>query len=251
VNSLAGEDRVIVSEVPGTTRDSIDVRFEKDGRTLVAIDTAGVRKKAKIADDIEFYSFSRSINSIRLADVVLFLIDSTEPVGQVDKKLAEAILSEFKPCVLVVNKWDLAKDHASTTDYGEYLVKILPMLRFAPVSFTTASNSRNVLATVDVATQLFKQARTRVGTGRLNNILNEAITQKTPSAKRGKRTPRFYYATQIAVAPPTIVVFVNAAELVTTEYERFLLNRFREALPFEEIPIRLIFRSRRRVAAEA
>jgi GTP-binding protein len=246
VNALAGEERVIVSEVPGTTRDSIDVRFEKDGRTLVAIDTAGVRKKTKIADDIEFYSFSRSLNSIRMADVVLFLIDSTVPVGQVDKKLAEAILGEHKPCVLVVNKWDLAKERSSTDKYGEYLLKILPMLSFAPVSFTTASDSRNVLATIDLATELFKQTHVRVGTGQLNATLNAAVAQVGPPAKRGKRAARFFYATQIATAPPTIVVFVNAAELVTQDYERYLLNRFREALPFNEIPIRLIFRSRRR-----
>jgi GTP-binding protein len=164
--------------------------------------------------------------------------------------LAEAILNEHKPCVLVVNKWDLAKERATTEKYGEYLLKILPMLSFAPVAFTTASDSRNVLSTIDLATELFKQSRTRVTTGQLNATLNAAVAQKGPPARRGKRAPRFFYATQIATAPPTIVVFVNEAELVTTDYERYLLNRFREALPFDEIPLRLIFRSRRRAPAK-
>ena len=128
INALAGEERVIVSETPGTTRDSIDVRFEKDGRTLVAIDTAGVRKKSKIADDIEFYAFTRATRSVRQADVVLFLIDATVPVGQVDKRLGRLIAEEYRPCILVVSKWDQAKGQASSEDYGEYLSKLLPEL---------------------------------------------------------------------------------------------------------------------------
>lgn len=251
VNALVGEPRVIVSEVPGTTRDSIDVRVEKDGRTLLVIDTAGVRKKNKLADDIEFYAYSRTLESIRRADVVLFLIDSTEPVGQVDKRLAGLIINEFKPCIFVVNKWDLAKGGASTDDFGKYLAKMMPHLDYAPVSFTSAIDGRNVLATLDAATQLFKQSRTRVGTGQLNQALQTAMSQRTPSSKRGRKAPKFYYATQIATQPPTIVVFVNSSQLVGREYERFLLNRFRENLPFEEIPIRLFFRSRRARAAAA
>jgi len=246
INALAGEERVIVSEIPGTTRDSIDVRFEKDGRVLVAIDTAGVRKKNKMADDIEFYAYTRATRSIQRADVVLLLIDSTVPVGQVDKKLAEFVANEYKPCVLVVNKWDLAKNRASTDDYGEYLTKILPEVRYAPVAFTSAINGRNLDSTIDLATELFKQARTRVGTGPLNQALKHALASNTPKGKRGRRAPKIYYATQVSVQPPTIVLFVNGPELVATDYKRFLLNRFRETLPFDEIPIRLAFRARRR-----
>lgn len=246
VNALAGEPRVIVSEVPGTTRDSIDVIFEKDGRTFMAIDTAGVRKKAKLESDIEFYALNRATHSISRADVVLLLIDSTEPAGQIEKQLAGLIVEEFKPCVIVVNKWDLAKGKADTTDYGDYLTKIIPHLDFAPISFTSAIDGHNCDATIDVAWAMFKQAQTRVSTATLNEILHDAVAANTPSAKRGRKTPKIFYATQVAVQPPTIVVFVNDSKLITQDYERFLLNRFRERLPYGEIPIRLVFKSRTR-----
>ena len=245
INALAGEDRVIVSEVPGTTRDSIDVRFVKDNRTFVAIDTAGVRKKNKIQDDVEFYSHLRATAAIQRADVVLFLIDSTVKISQVDKRLGKLITGEHKPCILVVNKWDKVKSLASSDDYGDYLGKVLPEMDYAPVAFTSAISGRNLQSTVDLATQLFKQANTRVGTGKLNQILQQAISTNLPKPKRGQKSPKFHYATQVTTRPPTIVVFVNSASLVTQNYQRFLLNRFRESLPFDEIPIRLTFRSRR------
>jgi len=251
INALAGEERVIVSEIPGTTRDSIDVRFEKDGRTIVAIDTAGVRKKRKIADDIEFYAHSRVTQSIRRADVVLFLIDAATPVGQVDKRLANLIAAEYTPCILVVNKWDLAKGRASTHDYDEYLAKCLPEIAFAPVSFTSAITGRNTFSTVDLAAALFKQSRLRVGTGRLNQALRNALAASSPRAKRGRKPPKFFYATQVSAQPPTIVIFVSAPESVRPDYERFLVNRFRETLPFGEIPIRLVLRARRERASRA
>ena len=245
INALAGEDRVIVSEIPGTTRDSIDVRFEKDNRTFVAIDTAGVRKKNKIQDDIEFYSHLRATAAIQRSDVVLFMIDSTVKISQVDKRLGKLISSEHKPCILVVNKWDKAKALASSDDYGDYLSKVLPEIDYAPIAFTSAITGRNLQSTIDLATELFKQANTRIGTGRLNQILQEAISTNLPNPKRGQKSPKFHYATQVTTRPPTIVVFVNSAGLVTQNYQRFLMNRFRESLPFDEIPIRLTFRSRR------
>jgi GTP-binding protein len=252
INALAEEERVIVSEVPGTTRDAIDVQINKDGRPLVVIDTAGVRKKNKLADDVEHYSYLRVLQSIERADVVLFLIDSTVPIGQVDKKLAHAVAAEWKPCVLVVNKWDLAKNRANTEDYGAYLAKVLPHLAYAPVAFTSAAPAdprstagRNVAAAVDLAASLFKQSNARVGTGRLNHALQNALQARAPKTKRGRKSPKFYYATQVSARPPTLVVFVNSPQLVTTDYERFLLNRFRESLPFSEIPIRLVFKPRR------
>ena len=245
INALAGEDRVIVSEIPGTTRDSVDVRFEKDGRTLVAIDTAGVRKKNKLQDDIEYYALTRAMQSIDRADVVLFLIDATLSVGQVDKKLARHVSDQYKPCILVINKWDLAKGQATAESYGEYLGQVLPELRYAPVAFTSANAGRNINSTIDLATQLFKQSRTRVSTGRLNQVISAATAARQPKAKRGRTPPKLLYATQVATQPPTIVVFVNGAHLVTQNYQRFLMNQLRENLPFDEVPIRLVFRSRR------
>jgi GTP-binding protein len=248
VNALAGVARVIVSEVPGTTRDSIDVRFEQDGRSFVAIDTAGIRKKSKTEDGVEFFAHGRAMHSVRRADVVLLLIDSTETVGQVEKQLAGMIVEELKPCVLVVNKWDLAKDRAVTGEYGEYLSKLLPHLDYAPISFTSAIDGHNVDATIDVAWSLFKQSQIRVGTGVLNQILRDAMDSNAPHGKRNRKAPKFYYATQVSTQPPTIVVFTNDPHRVTQDYERFLLNRFRERLPFEEIPIRLVFKARSRRA---
>ncbi len=245
ITSLAGQDRVIVSETPGTTRDAIDVQFQKDGRTFVAVDTAGVRKKRKIADSVEFYSYARATRTIRRADVVLLLIDATEPVGQVDKKLARFIADEHKPCILVINKWDLAKGRATSDDYGQYLTGALPELEYAPIAFVTAKDSRNVQASIDTAIELFKQAKTRIGTGRLNQALRESLAVRGPSAKRGTKPPRIYYATQVATQPPTIVLSVNDPALLGESYRRFLLNRLRERLPFSEIPIRLLLRSHR------
>ena len=245
VNALAGEERVIVSEVPGTTRDSVDVRFIKDGRTLVAIDTAGVRKKTKMADDIEFYAFTRMTQSVERADVVLFLLDATFPIGYLDKRLAQQIAAVFKPGIIVINKWDLAKGRANRTEYAEYVAKILPHVAYAPVAFTSATTGRNVASTIDRAGRLFKQSRTRVGTGRLNQVLQKLLEHDALRATRRRKQPKFFYATQVSTQPPTIVIFVNAPSLVGQKHERFLLNRFRETLPFAQIPIRLLFRARR------
>jgi len=179
VNAIAGAERVIVSEIPGTTRDAVDVRIEKDGKTLVVIDTAGVRKKGKMADNIEFYSNVRVARSIQRADVVWFLIDATVPLSQVDKKLARQIAEEHKSCILVVNKWDLAKDVAATSDYEEYLTARLPVLKYAPIAFTTAAAGKNVQAVLDLSAELFKQATTRIGTGRLNKAFEVIRGERT------------------------------------------------------------------------
>ncbi len=245
INALAGEDRVIVSEVAGTTRDAIDVRFEKDGRVFLAIDTAGVRKKSRIADAIEYYAFDRVQKSVRRADVVLLMLDATQPTAGVDKKLAHSLVDQYKPVVIVMNKWDLAKGSASTGDYDDYLAKTLTGLDYAPVVFTTATNARNVLAAVDVASALFRQHRTRVTTGELNRAIEQITALRGPSPKRGQPRPKILYATQVATAPPTIVIFVNRMASITENYARFLTNKFRELLPFSEVPIRLILRPRR------
>ena len=244
LNALVGAERVIVSEKPGTTRDAVDIRFEKDGLTYVAIDTAGVRKRKSLADDIEFYSLTRALESIRRADVVLFLIDAAVPVSQVDKHLAAEIEKQTRPVVLVVNKWDLAKGYAGTDDYADYLTKMLPGLDYAPLAFTTATEARNVPATIDLARALFKQAHTRVPTGTLNRVLRSAMREKQPPSPTAT-LPKIYYATQVAVAPPTIALFVNHPDLFSQSYRRFIENRMRDELPFAEVPIRILFRAHR------
>ncbi|OHB75405.1 MAG: ribosome biogenesis GTPase Der [Planctomycetes bacterium RBG_16_55_9] len=246
VNAMVGSERVIVSETPGTTRDAVDVRFEKDGKTIVVIDTAGVRKKSKIANSIEFYSYVRATRSIQRADVVMLMIDATVPVSQVDKKLARFIIDEYKSCILVVNKWDLAKDTAVTEDYQEYLTKLLPGLIFAPIAFTTASEAKNVQSVLDLAAEIFKQATTWIPTPQLNKAFEALKRERIGKAKGGKKgSPKIYYATQIAVNPVTILMFVNKPELLEETYLRFVTSRLQAMLPVEEVPIRLLLRPRR------
>ena len=244
VNRLAGEQRVIVSEIPGTTRDAVDVRFEKDGRAFIAIDTAGVRKKRSM-NDVDFYSYTRALRSVRRADVVMHLIDATVPISEVDVKLAMSIQEAEKPVVLAVNKWDLARDRANTGDYDAYLARVLPAVDYAPVAIMTAETGKNVDAAVDLALSLHKQSHTRVTTGRLNAALEAVLAARGPSPKRGVKRVKVYFATQVGVAPPTIVFFCNDPGLVSENYRRFMENRLRELLPFHEVPMRLLFRPRR------
>jgi len=250
--------RVIVSEVPGTTRDSVDVRFEKEGKAIVVIDTAGVRKKRHmVTNDIEFYSFHRAERSIRRADVILLLIDASEPVSEPDKKLAAYIAEQMKPVILVINKWDIARevireqkgekfrDSDVMEEFGKYLGAELRFLDFAPIAFTTAKDGKNIQGVLDLAQHLFHQANERVGTGRLNAALETVLKERAPSAKT-RSVPKVYYATQVAVAPPTIVLFVNNPSFIDENYRRFVTNRFRELLPYGEIPIKIEMRGKRR-----
>jgi len=246
VNAMVGSERVIVSETPGTTRDAVDVRFEKDGKTIVVIDTAGVRKKNKMADSIEFYSFVRATRSIQRADVVLFMIDAAVPVSQVDKKLAKFIAEEYKSCIMVVNKWDLAKDSAATEDYEDYLTKLLPGLKYAPLAFTTATEGKNVQSVLDLSAEIFKQTTTWIPTAKLNKAFELIKQENVGIANSGKRgRPKIYYATQIAVNPITLLMFVNKPELFEENYRRFIVNRLRSILPIDEVPIRLFARKHR------
>lgn len=247
VNAMVGSERVIVSETPGTTRDAVDVRFQKDGKTIIVIDTAGVRKKSRmVADSIEFYSYVRATKSIQRADVVLFLIDATVPVSQVDKKLAKFIAEEHKSCIIVVNKWDLAKDSAATEDYEDYLTKLLPGLKYAPLAFTTAIEGKNVQSVLDLAAEIFKQTTTRIPTTKLNRAFEMIKQEKASAAKRSnKGWPKIYYATQVAINPITILMFVNKPELFEENYRRFIVNRLRSILPIDEVPIRLFARKHR------
>jgi GTP-binding protein len=246
VNAMVGSERVIVSETPGTTRDAVDVRFEKDGKTIIVIDTAGVRKKNRMTDSIEFYSYVRATRSIQRADVVLLIIDSTVPISQVDKKLAKFIAAEYKSCILIINKWDLAKDVAATGDYQEYLTIMLPGLKYAPIAFTTATEAKNIQSVLDLAMELFKQATTWIPTARLNKAF-EIIKTESIGAAKGKKSgrPKLYYATQVAVNPVTILMFVNKPELFDENYLRFVTGRLRTMLPVKEVPIRLLIRPRR------
>jgi GTP-binding protein len=246
VNAVVGQDRVIVSEIPGTTRDAVDVRFEKDGRTVVIIDTAGVRKKGKMDGGVEFYGYTRAERSVKRADVVLLLLDATTPVSQVDKKLVSLIVDEYKPCVLVINKWDLAKGFASTDDYANYLNKMIPGMPHAPIAFTTAKDQKNVASVLDLATELFKQASVKIPTATLNKAIEVLREEKISSRKSG--VPRIYYGTQVSVHPVSLLLFVNRIRLFDDNFRRHAMNRMGELLGLEEVPIRLLLRERTRRA---
>lgn len=241
LNAVVGQPRVITSEIPGTTRDAVDVRFEKDGQCFVIIDTAGVRKKSRIQDDVEFYGYTRVLKSIRRADVVLLVMDAAEPVSEVDKKLAHLIQEEYKPCILVINKWDLAKDRAGSQDYADYLEKTLAGLRRAPIAFTTAIQGKNVQSVLNLAMELFKQTSRQIPTAKLNKAVRIISEEKAGGHSRGI-VPKIYYATQVAARPVTLLLFVNRINLFDPAYQRYLVHRFGELLGIEEVPLRLLLR---------
>lgn len=243
INCLAQEERTIVSEVEGTTRDSVDVSFEKDGRTILAIDTAGVRNRGKIKTDVEFYSLARAERSIRRADVVLHFLDAAKSISMVDKQLAGYVLENYKPAIFVVNKWDLLKGQIVTSEFGDYLRKTFPSLDFVPIAFVTAKDGKNVQSVLDLAQNLHKQAGTRVGTGDLNRVISQAMLDQSP-AVRQNRLPKVYYATQVALHPPTIVLFTNGPELFDKTYQRYLLKTLRDHFRFPDVPIKLYLRAR-------
>ncbi|MGL4553413.1 MAG: ribosome biogenesis GTPase Der [Gemmataceae bacterium] len=249
INALSEADRMIVSEVPGTTRDSVDVRFERDGKTYLAIDTAGVRRKKSLADDLEFYSLARAERSIRRADIVLLFFDAMEPVSKVDKQLCEYVLEQHKTAIFVVNKWDLMLPRP-TGVMADYLRDVFPSLDHVPLAFITAKAGKNVQQVLDLANSLHKQATARVTTGDLNRVLREAM-EATPPPLRMNRRAKAYYATQVTSNPPHIVLFVNSTQLFDNTYVRYLTRTFRDRLPFNECALRVELRARKRAELEA
>lgn len=245
VNTLAGYERVIVSQVPGTTRDAVDVELDWQGKKFIIIDTAGVRKTTKMADPVEYYGFVRMTWAVRRADVVFFMIDSTVPLSIVDKKLASLISEQYRSCILVVNKWDLARDRADQQAYERYLTSELPWLAHTPIAFTVATIGQGVPELIGVAGELFEQANTQIPTSRLNEAF-EVIKAERPPTSKTAGVPKLYYATQIGTNPITILMFVNQPKLFDEQYRRFLVARLRSLLPVSEVPIRLLVSRRAR-----
>ena len=249
INTLAHAERMIVSERPGTTRDSVDVQFELDGLPFLAIDTAGVKRKAKIRDNLDFYSIHRAERSIRRADVVLLFLDAQQGITRLDKQLADYIAKQYKPCIFVINKWDLMANEISSGSQGAMgkfahaVQHAFRSMSYMPLAFITATTGKNVKALLNLSQSMHKQAQKRIGTGMLNRVLREAVDAHPP-ASRDNRNARIYYATQVGTAPPTIVLFVNSTGLFDATYQRYLLNVFREKLPYHDIPIKLYMRSR-------
>jgi len=243
VNTVAQAERMITSEVAGTTRDSVDVRFELDGKAFVAIDTAGLRRRKSIANDIDFYSMQRAKLSIRRANVSLLFFDCSQRISKVDKQLAGYIADQYKPCIFVVNKWDLMAGAMPTEKWVTYLRDTFRTMWHVPIAFITGQSGKNVKALLNHAQMLFKQSRQRVGTPELNRLVQAAM-QHTPPPLFRHHPPKIYYTTQVAIEPPTIVMFCNNPAGITTTYRRFLLGVFRDQLSFGEVPIKLYLRKR-------
>jgi GTP-binding protein len=245
VNAMLGQDRFVVSDVPGTTRDSIDTEIEHRGRAFVVTDTAGIRRKRSIALKVEAYSVVRAMKSIDRAEVVACLLDATEAGSEQDARLLGLVAEKAKALICVVNKWDLAdREGATQAWYREQLKKKLPFVAWAPLLFTTAKDGLGVGKVLDTATRLVEQYRARFPTPALNELLENAQDSHPAPISGGRRT-KLYYVAQVGYAPPTFAIQCNRPEGVSDYYKRFIENRFRDAFGLQ-VPIRIIYKERRR-----
>ena len=243
VNRLVGDERVIVSEKPGTTRDAVDVLCQVGGRDVVLIDTAGLRKRGKFDDHIEIISHGRAVEAVRRADAVLLVLDALEKVAAVDKKLAQTVEEEHKACVVVANKWDLVEQGMTLEQFAEYVHTQLPGLDHCPVVSISAKEGDHATAPVQVAFELDRQARVRTGTAPLNRALGRALERRRPKPRHGKMG-KVYFGTQVAVNPVTVLLFVNEPSLFERAWLRYLKNELRKQLPWPEVPVKIVLRSR-------
>jgi GTP-binding protein len=250
LNALLGQERTIVSEVPGTTRDTIDTRLEWGRSEIVLIDTAGIRRRGKVASGpaAERYSTLRALKAISRADVAVLVIDAVEGLTAQDAHVAGYVVEEGKGLVVAVNKWDLVADKTDRTfdQYVEWIRGQTPFLDFAPVLSISAKTGQRVGRVLETAIDIWGERRKRVPTGELNRLVTEATERTVPPMVKGKR-PKIFYATQAAVAPPTFVFFAKAAGSIHFSYRRYLENRLRDVFGFDGTPIRLVFRERESV----
>jgi len=245
VNAILGEERVIVSEIAGTTRDAIDTPFTKDDRNYVLIDTAGMRRKGRIDEPTERYSVMRSLKAVDRSDVVMMLIDAVEGVTEQDKKIVGYAHDEGKASIIVVNKWDLVeKDGKTMNKYTDTIREELGFMQYAPVIYVSAKTGQRVIKTTQLANYVAEQHAMRIATSTLNTLVRDAVTMNPPPTDKGRKL-KVLFATQVGVKPPTFVVFVNDPELMHFSYERYLENQLRSTFGFEGTPIRLIVRARK------
>ena len=245
VNAILGEERCIVSNIPGTTRDAVDTLFTLDGENYVLVDTAGIRRKRAVEDEtIERYSVIRSLAAVRRADVVLIVVDAEQGLSEQDVKIAGYVHEEGKPSVLVVNKWDLIEKDTNTMNKFKKDMQVdLAFMDYVPFLFLSAKTGQRVNKLLGAARESYAQSVRRITTGTLNDIVNEAISMTEPPAMSGKRL-KIYYATEVSVQPPTFVIFVNDEALVHFSYKRYMENYFRKTFGFQGTPIKIIFRTR-------
>ena len=245
VNAILGEERCIVSNIPGTTRDAVDTAFTLDGEPYVLVDTAGIRRKRAVEDEtIERYSVIRSLAAVRRADVVLIVVDAEQGLSEQDVKIAGYVHEEGKPSVLVVNKWDLIEKDTNTMNQFKKDMQVdLAFMDYVPFLFISAKTGQRVNKLLSAAKESYAQSVRRIKTGLLNDVVNEAISMTEPPAMSGRRL-KIYYATEVSVQPPTFVFFVNDEALVHFSYRRYMENYFRKTFGFAGTPIKIIFRTR-------
>ena len=244
INRILGEERVIVSNIPGTTRDAIDSRVENEYGKFNFIDTAGIRRQSKVEDRIEKFSVLRAHMAVERADVCLIMIDANEGITEQDEHIAGIAHEAGKASIVVVNKWDLIeKDNKTTDQFKTRITNALAYMTYAPIMFVSALTGQRVAKLYEQIQYVYNQSKTRISTGMLNDLLNDATTRHEPPSDKGRRL-KIYYMTQISVAPPTFVIFCNSVELFHYSYRRYIENCIRETFGFRGTPIRIIIRER-------
>ena len=245
INKLAQEDRVIVSDIAGTTRDAIDTDIKYNGKEYVFIDTAGLRRKNKIKEDIERYSIIRAVTAVERADVVMIVIDATEGVTEQDAKIAGIAHDRGKGIIIAVNKWDaIEKKDKTVKEHTDRIRQILSFMPYAEIIFISAKTGQRLHRIYEMIDVVIENNSMRVATGVLNEIVTEAVAMQQPPTDKGKRL-KIYYVTQVAVKPPTFVVFVNDKNLMHFSYTRYLENRIRETFGFRGTALKFITRERK------
>lgn len=245
INKILGEERVIVSDVAGTTRDAIDTSIIKNQTEYVLIDTAGLRRKSKIKEDIEKYSIIRTVAAIERADVVVLMIDATEGVSEQDAKIAGIAHDRGRGLIIAVNKWDaIEKDNHSVKNFEKKVRDVLSFVPYAQIMFISAKTGQRVTKIFDTIETVIQNHSMRIQTGVLNEILMEAVAMSQPPSDKGKRL-KLYYMTQVSIKPPTFVLFVNKKELMHFSYQRYIENQIRDTFGFVGTPIRILIRERK------
>ena len=244
VNRMCGEERVIVSDIAGTTRDATDTRVENSHGVFNFIDTAGIRRKSKVEDRIEKFSVLRANMAVERADVCLIMIDAQDGVTEQDEKIAGIAHEAGKACIIVINKWDaIEKDNSTVNTYNNDIRTALAYMPYAPIVYVSALTGQRVANIYEMIVNVYNEARKRITTGMLNDLLNDAMTRVQPPSDKGKRL-KIYYMTQTSVAPPTFVIFCNSEELFHFSYRRYLENCLRDTFGFAGTPIKLVIRQR-------
>lgn len=246
LNRILGKERLLTSDVAGTTRDSVDITIEDEGRTYLLIDTAGLRRKKKISEELEHASVVQAIRSIDRSDVALLVIDATAGLTSQDKKIASVIANRGRACVIIINKWDLVEKDSGTADaWRDALYQEMPYMYWAPIMFTSALTGKRVSRVLDHVDHVFERYTHRVKTAELNRFLEESLRTHSPPVVANRRL-KFYFCSQVATRPPAFVFMVNYPQHVPASYKRFLENQLRERFDFDGTPVRMLMRARRR-----